>query len=126
MERLKTEGFIFRPYSIDEANRLLEVVKGKKLELVIALTLFYGLRHNEVLGLRWNAINFERETIVINHSLNQAFIDGKYTVLPQDKLKRTASFRTMPLIQQIKELLSKGQGNPRSQRERLHLHRRKE
>ncbi|MCG9967437.1 site-specific integrase [Pelotomaculum terephthalicicum JT] len=101
----KAEDFIYNPYSVEEANRLLEVVKGEKLELVVTLALFYGLRRSEVLGLRWGAVDFERETIIINHSLNQAFIDGKYTVLPQDKLKRTASLRTMPLIQTIKELL---------------------
>lgn len=78
---------------------MLEAVKGEKLELVVTLALFYGLRRSEVLGLRWGTVDFERETIVINHSLNQAFIDGKYTMLPQDKLKRTASFRTFRLFQ---------------------------
>ena len=80
--RPKAEDFISHPYSVEEANRLLEVVKGEKLELVVTLALCYGLRRSEVLGLRWGVIDFERETIIINHSLNQAFIDGKYTVLP--------------------------------------------
>lgn len=105
INRPKAEDFISHPYSLEESNRLLEIIKGEKLELVVILALFYGLRRSEVLGLRWNAVDFERETVVINHSVTQVATNGKYTVLSQDKLKRTSSFRTMPLIPRIKELL---------------------
>ena len=104
-ERPKTEDFISKPYTIEEANRLLEeAAKGEKLELVITLAMFYGLRRSEVLGLRWNAVDFEKDTITINHSVTQTIVDGKYAVLHQDKLKRTSSFRTMPLVEPIKEI----------------------
>lgn len=114
INRPKAEDFISHPYSLEESNRLLEIIKGEKLELVVILALFYGLRRSEVLGLRWSAVDFERETIIINHSVTQAVTDGKYTVLPQDKLKRTSSFRTMPLIPIIKEslLAERGKQNP--------------
>jgi integrase len=107
VQRPKTEDFISNPYTVEEANLLLEAVKDEKLELVVTLTLFYGLRRGEVLGLRWSAVDFEKNTITINHSVTQANVDGKYAVLHQDKLKRTSSFRTMPLIESIKELLLK-------------------
>lgn len=105
VNRPRTDDFISHPYSAEEANRLLEVAKGEKLELVVTIALFYGLRRSEVLGLRWGAIDFERETFIINHSISQVQVDGKYSVVARDKVKRTSSFRTMPLLPGIKERL---------------------
>lgn len=47
VERPHTEDFISHPYSSEEAKRLLEAVKGEKLELVVIMALFYGLRRGD-------------------------------------------------------------------------------
>ena len=36
--------------------------KGTKLELPVLVAAFYGLRRGEVVGLKWDAIDFERGT----------------------------------------------------------------
>ena len=104
-QRPKKDEFVTNPYSVQEANRLLELIQGEKLELIIILALFYGLRRSEVLGLRWSAIDFENNTISINHSISSIDKDGKYAVMPQNKLKKKSSFRTLPLIKSVKDRL---------------------
>lgn len=39
------------------------------MEVPIKLAAYYGLRRSEVLGLRWQAIDFGQETISIEHVL---------------------------------------------------------
>jgi integrase len=56
-------------YNEGEIAQLLECAKGDPLEIVIKLTLFYGLRRSEVLGLMWSAVDFEAKTIAIRHTV---------------------------------------------------------
>lgn len=99
--RPKKEQYVADCYSVDECNRLLECIQGDPLELTILLTLFYGLRRSEVLGLKWSAIDFDKNVISINHSVSFAEVDGHYQVIPKDKLKRNSSFRTLPLVDSL-------------------------
>lgn len=98
VETPKKEQYVATCYSVEECNQLLQCIQGEKLELVISLTLFYGLRRSEVLGLKWGAINFSQGTLSINHSVNLAPVDGHYEVFKRDKVKRRSSFRTLPLV----------------------------
>ena len=52
----------YQPVFLDakELQRLFQVVKGTRLELPVLVAAFYGLRRGEVLGLKWDAIDFER------------------------------------------------------------------
>lgn len=92
-------------YSLDEANQLLKVAAGTKLELQIFFALFYGLRRSEILGLRWGAIDFEQSLMDINHTVHFVQTDGKYQLVERDELKRKASSRRFPLVEQARERL---------------------
>lgn len=105
IERPKKEQYVADCYSVEECNQLLQCIQGEKLELVISLTLFYGLRRGEVLGLKWGAINFNQGTLSIIHSVNLAPVDGHYEIFKRDKVKRKSSFRTLPLISPLAEKL---------------------
>ena len=52
-------------YTAEEAQQLLNALVGSKIFPAIFLTLYYGLRREEVLGLTWSAINFDAGTIKI-------------------------------------------------------------
>jgi integrase len=56
-------------YNEQQTEQLLECAKGDPLKIVILLTLFYGLRRSEVLGLMWSAVDFEAKTIAIQHTV---------------------------------------------------------
>lgn len=92
-------------YSEKEARQLLEAVKGTKLELPVTLSLAYGLRRSEVLGLRWKDVDFEKQTMLVCHSVIEGVDDGKRVVCAKDTLKQAASHRTLPLFEPILSLL---------------------
>ena len=73
-------------------------VKGTKLELPVLVAAFYGLRRGEVCGLKWDAIDFERGTITIRHTVTSLQVDGKTKMYAQDSAKTNSSISTLPLV----------------------------
>lgn len=111
VERPKKTPYIPRYYSLEEANELLDKLRGHWLWLPVMLSLFYGLRRSEVLGLKWDAIDFEENTLEIKHIVTQASIDGKKVLVQADRAKTKSSLRTLPLVPPIRDrlLMLKGQ-----------------
>lgn len=104
------EQFIADCYTENELNNLFTVVKGTTLELIVYLTAFYGLRRSKVLGLRWSAIDFENKTITINHKVvtvtnENTDIEAKTKMITKSKTKNKSSYRSLPLIKELEELL---------------------
>ena len=111
VERPKKNEFKGSYYSADEIHALTEIAEGTKLEIPVLLASFYGLRRSEVLGLRWDAIDFEANTLEIKHIVTQASIDGKKVLVQADRAKTKSSLRTLPLVPPIRDrlLMLKGQ-----------------
>lgn len=105
VERPKRNHYIGKFYDADEMNTLFDVAKGTKLEIPILLGAFYGLRRSEVIGLKWDAIDFEQNTITIRHTVTQCDINGKLTVVASDTTKTKSSRRTLPLVPFMREKL---------------------
>lgn len=101
-ERIRFVGKFLRQ---SEAVELFEAVRGHKLELGVILGAFYGLRRSEVVGLRWESIDFEANTITIEHTVTQATVDGKKIQIAGDTTKTKSSFRTLPLVPSIRAKL---------------------
>ncbi len=99
--------FMGDAYSQEELDELFKAAKNDPLELAIYLATFFGLRREEVIGIKWNAIDFEAETIRIGTTVTVANINGKEEELEKDRAKNKASYRTYPLPQLFIELLSK-------------------
>ena len=105
VERPKKNAFRGDFYSAEEINALLAIVRGTKLEIPVLLGAFYGLRRSEVLGLKWDAIDFEANALEIRHILTQAYLDGKKVLVQADRAKNKSSLRTLPLIPEIRDRL---------------------
>ena len=105
IERPKKERFMANFYDADEVNRLFEISKGTKLEIPILFGAFYGMRRSETLGMKWDAIDFERDTITIRHTLTTVALDGKRITVAEDRTKNKSSMRTLPLVPFVKERL---------------------
>ena len=69
------------------------------------MTAFYGLRRSEALGLKWDAIDFERGTISVIRTVTTITLDGKQTEIEQQSAKTKSSLRTLPLIGSFREKL---------------------
>ena len=105
VERPRKEKFVASFYDADEINKLFEIAKGTKLEIPILFGAFYGLRRSEAIGLKWDAIDFEADTITIKHTVTSVNLDGKHILVPQDTTKTKSSRRTLPLVPFVKERL---------------------
>lgn len=105
VERPKKDRFIGSFYDADEVNALLQASKGTKLEMPILFGSFYGLRRSEVIGLKWDAIDFEHDTITIRHTVTSCDIDGKRVLVAADTTKTKSSLRTLPLVPFVREWL---------------------
>lgn len=81
--------------SVDEFRKVLEnIPEPFRTMCIVAMCL--GLRVSEVLGLRWNAIDWEGLRLVVR----QAYVYGK-----QGEVKTQASHRWMPLDRSLAERL---------------------
>ena len=58
-----------KPFDDVEIGRFLQAIQGTRLEPLLAITLFTGLREGEVLGLKWDCVDFNRGTITVNKQL---------------------------------------------------------
>ncbi len=107
VQRPKVEQFIGNFYSENELNALFEKSKGDPLELIIFLTAFYGLRRSEIAELKWDAIDFEKNTITIKNTLVPVSIKGERQILAKDRTKNKTSYRTLPLVSEVAEVLKR-------------------
>lgn len=107
VDRPKTEGYKANFYSIDEIEKLFECIKEHECRLPIMLTAMYGFRRSEVLGLKWDAIDFQNKLIHVKHKVIETGADGKRIIYKSDKMKTKTSNRTLPLLPQAEELLLK-------------------
>lgn len=96
-------------YSKEELNKLLEVFKGDRMELVVHIAAYYGLRRSEVIGLKWDAIDFENKTIKICRKVTSRNGSGHEEIMVDNTLKAEASVRTLPLIPHIERMLREQQ-----------------
>jgi len=88
-------------YNEKQIDELLEVVKGDILEGVIWLSIFYGLRRSEVLGLKWGAVDFDNNTFDIKHTV----VRVDKVLHKKDSTKNDSSYRTLPMPDIITEML---------------------
>ena len=105
VERPKKDRYVGSYYDADEVNALFEAAKGSKLELPILFGAFYGLRRSEAIGLKWDAIDFDQNTITIRHTVTSCDLDGKRVLVASDTTKTKSSMRTLPLVPFMRERL---------------------
>jgi integrase len=80
----------------DEANPLFH-----KLVPICFFGIYYGLRRSEILGLRWDAIDYEKKTICIQHTIVRV-----KTTEAKDSTKTVNSFRTLALFPTAEQCLN--------------------
>jgi len=97
----KREHYTGKFYDENQLKQLMEICKGTSIESCVFLTVNYGFRRSEVLGLKWSAINFTENTITVNHTA----VSTTSGVVYEDATKNKASLRTLPLTEGVKSYL---------------------
>ncbi|HEX9038348.1 MAG TPA: site-specific integrase [Ktedonobacterales bacterium] len=86
--------------SPEQAEQLLAAARGNRLEALYTLMLTSGCRLGELLGLRWDALDFERRELHVSSVLNE--FKGQRSL---GRPKTPHSRRTIPLTQLAVDLL---------------------
>lgn len=84
----------------EDAQKLLDGIAGEPIAPAVILTLLYGLRRSEVLGLCWDAIDFQRNTLTICRTVVK-----NLTVQECESTKTDTSRRTFQLLPEVREML---------------------
>ena len=93
-------------YNEDELNELFKVFEGHRLELIVHIAAYYGLRRCEILGLKWDSIDFKKKTISIERKIVSDYDEnGESKLFVETRLKTNSTRRTLPLIPHIEEML---------------------
>jgi len=88
--------------TIDEQKKFLEVAKRSHNYYQYALILETGLRTGELIGLTWDAINWEKRTLTVNKTLEFRHKKKDWRAGPP---KTQQSYRTIPLTNRAYEIL---------------------
>lgn len=94
------EEFKGKFLTLEQAQKVLDAFSGHELEPLVFITLYYGLRRSEVVGLMWDAIDFENNTLRIQHTVVHVS-----TIMASDSTKTEASKRTYYLLPEIRDIL---------------------
>lgn len=70
-----------------DISAFLQQIKGSPLEVLMTVTLFTGMREGEVMGLKWDCVDFVRGTITINKQLQYYQNKVGYQLVPTKNSK---------------------------------------
>ena len=71
------------PLEQDDVEKFLKAIQGTPFECIYQVTLFTGMRQGEVLGLTWDCVDFEKNTLYINKQLQKSQkVGGTYQLVP--------------------------------------------
>lgn len=105
VDRPRAEDYVGEFLTISEVEDLFRIARNDPLEYAIYMAAFYGLRRSELVGLKWSAIDFEKNIITIEHTVTQLYSGGERKLIQKDRAKNKSSRRSMPLVPQFKLLL---------------------
>lgn len=92
-------------YNDQEVHELFKYADKSQIKLTIYLGIYYGLRRSEIIELKWSAVNFDNNTITVSHIVVKGIRNGEKIFIAHDETKTNSSYRTFPLMGNIKELL---------------------
>ena len=88
--------------SIEEQQKFMAVAKRSRNYSQFAFVLETGLRTGELVGLTWDAVDFDKKTITINKSMEYRYSNGIWEAGPP---KTVAGYRTFPLTSKAYSIL---------------------
>ena len=94
--------------TVDEQQKFMETAKRSHNYAQYALILDTGLRTGEMIGLTWDAIDWEKRTLTVNKTLEYRHKEGYWRAGPP---KTQQSYRTSPLTNRAYDILKEAYDN---------------
>jgi len=94
--------------TVDEQQTFMEAAKRSHNYAQYALILDTGLRTGEMIGLTWDAIDWEKRTLTVNKTLEYRHKEGYWRAGPP---KTQQSYRTIPLTNRAYDILKEAYDN---------------
>ena len=86
-------------YNDKQLAEMFCALKDDPIYPLVKITVLYGLRRSELLGLQWDSIDFEGKTMVIKHTVSKVT-----KTVEKDKTKNKSSHRSFPLTDEAFEI----------------------
>lgn len=97
----KSGRYEYSFYSAEEKTKLFEAVSDDVLYPLIRITALYGLRRSELLGLKWDSVDFENNRLTVKHTVSKVT-----KAVAKDKTKNASSFRSFPLTREARQIFA--------------------
>ncbi|NWO14665.1 site-specific integrase [Virgibacillus sp.] len=100
----KVESKKYEVYTDEEVDKLFALLDNELIHyaLMVKIAILGGLRRGEILGLLWENVNFEKNTIQVQYSLNYTKQKGYELKPPKNGEERTITLPSF-LMDELKE-----------------------
>jgi integrase len=87
----RRQRFEVKPLTLEQIQKLLAVVEGHRMEALFKLALATGMRRGELMGLKWQDIDFEKATLQVRRVLSRvpSKMPGKGYVEAEPKTQKS-------------------------------------
>ena len=93
-----------KPLDVVQISAFLDAIRGHEFETLYLVTLFTGMRQSEILGLRWQCIDFNKGTVSVNAQLLRDYANGGYYF---DESTKNNKFRVITPASFVMDALKK-------------------
>lgn len=102
-----------KPLEGDQIARFLEAIQGHRHEILYKVALFTGMREGEVLGLTWDCVDFEHNTITVDKQLRRAQEKGGEYYLAPPKNNKARVIAVAPSVIKLLRVQQRRQAEQR-------------
>lgn len=84
-------------YKQDQIKVALQKIRGSSIEAAVVLAANFGLRRQEVMGLKWSALDLDKGSLTVRHTVTR--VNGENVAA--DRTKSKSSLRTLPIPKKV-------------------------
>jgi integrase len=93
----RKERFEIQPFTAEQVQQFLIAVRGHKWETLFTMALATGMRQGELLGLKWQDMNFSTGTLQVRRILSRVMSERSVREFVEADPKTQQSRRSIPL-----------------------------
>ena len=97
VELPRKERYESHYYTAEQLRQLFDAMRNDPMFPLVKITALYGLRRSELLGLKWDSVDFTNGLVFVRHTVSKVT-----RVVEKDKTKSQSSRRSFPLTEEAR------------------------